>query len=64
MSAAPGGARLPQSYAAVRGSCSPSCQHILHQLPLAQDVASRLSCRALCDAAKLAFKVRPFSARS
>ena len=34
---------------------------ILYQLPLAHDIAlAGLTCRALCDAAKLAFKARPF----
>ena len=35
---------------------------VLYQLPLAHDIAlAGLTCRALCDAAKLAFKARPFS---
>ena len=35
---------------------------ILYQLPLAHDIArTGLTCRALCDAAKLALKLRPFS---
>ena len=35
---------------------------VLYQLPLAHDIAlSGLTCRALCEAAKLALKARPFS---
>ena len=35
---------------------------ILYQLPLAHDIAAVApTCRALCDAAKLAIKLRPFS---
>ena len=35
---------------------------VLYQLPLAHDIAlTALTCRSLCDAAKLAFKARPFS---
>ena len=35
---------------------------VLYQLPLAHDIAlAGLTCRALCDAAKLALKLRPFS---
>ena len=35
---------------------------VLYQLPLAHDIAlTGLTCRALCNAAKLAFKARPFS---
>ena len=35
---------------------------VLYQLPLAHDIAlAGLTCRALCDAAKLALKARPFS---
>ena len=35
---------------------------VLYQLPLAHDIArTGLTCRALCTAAKLAFKARPFS---
>ena len=35
---------------------------VLYQLPLAHDIAlTGLTCRALCDAAKLAIKLRPFS---
>ena len=35
---------------------------ILFHLPLAHDIAlAGLTCRALCDAAKLALKLRPFS---
>jgi WD40 repeat protein len=36
--------------------------HVLYQLPLAHDIArTGLTCHALCDAAKLAQKARPFS---
>ena len=35
---------------------------VLYQLPLAHDIAlTGLTCPALCDAAKLALKARPFS---
>ena len=35
---------------------------VLYQLPLAHDIAlSGLTCRGLCEAAKLALKARPFS---
>ena len=35
---------------------------ILYQLPLAHDIArTGRTCRTLCDAAKLALKLRPFS---
>ena len=35
---------------------------VLYQLPLAHDIAlTGLTCRALCDAAKLALKARPYS---
>ena len=35
---------------------------VLYQLPLAHDIAlAGLTCRALCDAAKLAIKARPYS---
>ena len=35
---------------------------VLYQLPLAHDIALvGLTCRALCDAAKLALKARPYS---
>ena len=35
---------------------------VLYQLPLAHDIArTGLTCHALCDAAKLALKARPFS---
>jgi WD40 repeat protein len=35
---------------------------VLYQLPLAHDIAiAGLTCRALCDAAKLTFKARPYS---
>ena len=35
---------------------------VLYQLPLAHDIAlTGLTCRALCNAAKLALKLRPFS---
>ena len=35
---------------------------VLYQLPLAHDIAlAGLTCRALCDAAKLALKARPYS---
>ena len=35
---------------------------VLYQLPLAHDIAAVApTCRALCDAAKLALKLRPFS---
>ena len=37
---------------------------VLYQLPLAHDIAlTALTCRSLCDAAKLAAKARPFSGR-
>ena len=36
--------------------------HVLYQLPLAHDIAlTGLTCRALCAAAKVALKARPFS---
>ena len=35
---------------------------VLYQLPLAHDIAlTGLTCRALCEAAKIALKLRPFS---
>ena len=38
--------------------------HVLYYLPLAHDIAlAGLTCHALCDAAKLAFKARPFSGK-
>ena len=38
---------------------------VLYQLPLAHDIAlAGLTCRALCHAAKLALKLRPFSGES
>jgi WD40 repeat protein len=37
---------------------------VLYQLPLAHDIArAGLTCRALCDAAKIALKLRPFSSK-
>ena len=62
---------MPTTRGATRGGGAPALELpadllglVLYQLPLAHDIAlAGLTCRQLCDAAKLALKARPFSGK-